>query len=323
MGISQDPSSRAKHDRRPNFGSCAVPNIASSRTSSGGLTSRIAMLARVQVEHELPERALEPRQTLLQHDEARARELRGGLEIHLAERFAELEMLLGRERVIALRAELVVLDIAVLVLAVRHLGERQVGNCGERLLELGGRRPSRPPPWPGSRPSARRPRPSASRRRPRPSSSSPRRSPSRPRCGAPAPCSSLPMIARRRSSSASRRVDSAGEPAPRQRRVEGVGIVANPFDVVHGVPPARHGWPDKTCEATPSSNGRPGHDESKLSAGVAYATAHSAGLLAEPARRRIGALSPASRPSAPTRSSPRRAAPAAPQATTGRARRAG
>ena len=58
---------------------------------------RVAMLARVQVEHELPERALQPRKPLLQHHEARAGELRRGLEIHLPERFAELEMLLRRE----------------------------------------------------------------------------------------------------------------------------------------------------------------------------------------------------------------------------------
>ena len=80
----------------------------------------------MQVEHELPERALQPREAALQHDEARAGQLRRGLEIHLAERLAELEMLLRRERVIALRPEMMVLDIAVLVRAVRHLVERQV-----------------------------------------------------------------------------------------------------------------------------------------------------------------------------------------------------
>ena len=90
----------------------------------------------MQIEHELPERALEPREPALQHDEARAGQFRGGLEIHLAERFAELEMLLRRERVIALRPEMVMLDVVVLVLAVGHLVERQVGNLRERLVQL-------------------------------------------------------------------------------------------------------------------------------------------------------------------------------------------
>ena len=73
------------------------------------------------------------------------------LEIHLAERFAELEMLLRRERVVALRAEAMMLDIVVRVLAVRHIVERQVGNLRQRLVELLGRASSPPPPAPGSR----------------------------------------------------------------------------------------------------------------------------------------------------------------------------
>ena len=38
VGISQNPSPAANWSSR-NFGNCAVPNIASSRTSTGGLIS--------------------------------------------------------------------------------------------------------------------------------------------------------------------------------------------------------------------------------------------------------------------------------------------
>ncbi len=48
-------------------------------------------------------------------------------------------MLLRDERIIALRSELVVFDIAVLVDAVGDVVGRQIGNAGECLRELGGR----------------------------------------------------------------------------------------------------------------------------------------------------------------------------------------
>ena len=54
----------------------------------------------------------------------------------MPERFAQLEMLLRLERVFALRAGLVMLDVAVLVLAVRHFGERQVRDRRENLVQL-------------------------------------------------------------------------------------------------------------------------------------------------------------------------------------------
>ena len=58
----------------------------------------------MQIEQKLPERALQPRQALLQHDKTRAGNFAASLEIHLAERFAEFEMLLRLEGVIALLA---------------------------------------------------------------------------------------------------------------------------------------------------------------------------------------------------------------------------
>ena len=84
----------------------------------------------------MSKRSFEPRQAALEHNKARARKLRGGFEVHLAERLAEFEMLLRRESIIALRPEMMVLDIGALVLAVRHLIERQIGNLRKRLVEL-------------------------------------------------------------------------------------------------------------------------------------------------------------------------------------------
>src|SRR5262249_31429647 len=84
---------------------------------------------------ELPKRALEPREAALQHHEARARQLRSGLEIHLPEPLAEIEMLLRREAVIALGTEAMMLDVAAWVLAVRHFGQRQIGDLRERVVE--------------------------------------------------------------------------------------------------------------------------------------------------------------------------------------------
>ena len=80
------------------------------------------------VEHELPERALESGETSLQKDETRAGELCRDLEVHLTERFAEIEMLFWRERIIAFRPEMVVLDIVACVFSVGDIVKRQVGN---------------------------------------------------------------------------------------------------------------------------------------------------------------------------------------------------
>ena len=98
------------------------------------------MLGRVQVEHELRQRAFEPREAGLEHHKARARELGRGLEVHQPQRLAQLEMLLRREIFffeIARQAELVMLDIVFGVLAVRHFVERQVRDRGENRVQLG------------------------------------------------------------------------------------------------------------------------------------------------------------------------------------------
>ena len=92
----------------------------------------IAVLAGLQIEHELAKRALEPGQLALQDDEARTGQLGRGLEIHQAQRLADLEMLLRREverRRLAMAADFA---IVVGIGAVRHVVERQIGDDGQR-----------------------------------------------------------------------------------------------------------------------------------------------------------------------------------------------
>ena len=93
------------------------------------------MLAGVHVEHELPECPLQPRQTLLEHHKASAGEFRRGLEIHLAECLAELKMLLRRERIIALSAEAMMLDVVACIFTVGHIVERDIRDLGERIVQ--------------------------------------------------------------------------------------------------------------------------------------------------------------------------------------------
>ena len=83
------------------------------------------------VEHELPECAFEPGKALLEHHKARAGKLSRRLEIHLSERFAQFEMLLGREGVIALGAKAMILDIFVRILANRDVIKRQVWDLNK------------------------------------------------------------------------------------------------------------------------------------------------------------------------------------------------
>ena len=84
------------------------------------------LLACVHIEHELAERALEPRQTLLQDNKAGAGEFGRKLEIHLSERFAQIEVLLRLEYVISFFAKYVMLDVAACIGAIRHVIERRV-----------------------------------------------------------------------------------------------------------------------------------------------------------------------------------------------------
>src|SRR5580704_15910919 len=101
----------------------------------------VTMLAGVQIEHELPERAREPRQPTLKHNETGAGELGSSLEIHLAERLAEIKMLLGPKAVVSLGPKMMMLDVLARILAVRHLVERQIRYLRKRLFQSLGELP--------------------------------------------------------------------------------------------------------------------------------------------------------------------------------------
>ncbi len=100
----------------------------------------IAELARMEVEHELGKRALEPRERSLEHAEAGTRELGRGGEIHEPERLAELPMLLGLEGEVARAAVAAELSVVRLVGADRHVPVGQIGQHGEKCIELGAER---------------------------------------------------------------------------------------------------------------------------------------------------------------------------------------
>jgi hypothetical protein len=91
----------------------------------------IAVLIGVEVEHELPDRALQPCEALLENDKARARQLCCGFKVHQAEAGTEIIVWFWRESVIARGTEHVMLHIAMLIDAVGHLVEWQIGNCGQ------------------------------------------------------------------------------------------------------------------------------------------------------------------------------------------------
>ena len=93
------------------------------------------MLVAVKVEHELPNRALHAGEPLLEHDKARTTEFGGGLEVHEAERATEIVMRFWRETVAAGLAEHMTLHVAVLVDAVRHLGQRQIRDRRQQAIQ--------------------------------------------------------------------------------------------------------------------------------------------------------------------------------------------
>ena len=96
------------------------------------------MLARVQVEHELPQRAMQPRDVMAQHHETAARHACAGLEIHAtAEALAQLHMILRREIERARRAPASHFLVGILVCALRHGILQQVGQSHLQRVELG------------------------------------------------------------------------------------------------------------------------------------------------------------------------------------------
>ncbi len=182
------------------------------------------MLARMQIEHELHQRALQPRQRALQHDEARARQFRRRLEIHQAQAPRRSRNAPSGcscwENAAARRCG-----------GLRHCRSRRARRARRQRADWGSRRARSPtrrapaspaPPSPASPPCAQRPPPSNPRRPARPCAPSPGRFPSRRHCAAPAPSAigRSPRGARRRGAiSASAR---GGRPRLARPAVEGL-----------------------------------------------------------------------------------------------------
>ncbi len=96
----------------------------------------VAVLARVQVEHEVDQGAREPRAGAAQHRESRGRDFRGPLEVENAERFAQIPV---RQRLEVERARLTVpanLDVVGRGPADRHARVRQVRQPEQRTAAL-------------------------------------------------------------------------------------------------------------------------------------------------------------------------------------------
>ena len=96
----------------------------------------VAVLAGVQLEHEVGQRALEAGQRAPQHDEARLGHPGGALEIHQAERLADLLVRLGREGELSRPTPAAHFDVLVLGLARRHRRVGHVRDLEEEALHL-------------------------------------------------------------------------------------------------------------------------------------------------------------------------------------------
>ncbi len=90
----------------------------------------------MQIDHEAGDCALELGETLFQDHKTRARHACRGLEIHLAERFTEIEMLFGLEVQLTRLTRAADLDIVVLILAVGRVGGRHVRQRREHRFKL-------------------------------------------------------------------------------------------------------------------------------------------------------------------------------------------
>ena len=96
----------------------------------------IAVLARVDVEHEVDQRAFQLRAQAPVEGEARAGDLGGALEIEDAEFGAEIPVRLGLEIELRGLAPAAHFDVVGFGAAHRHGFVRDVGNAGEQFLEL-------------------------------------------------------------------------------------------------------------------------------------------------------------------------------------------
>ena len=95
------------------------------------------MLGGVHVEHELHQRAVEPRAVPLEHDEARAADLRGTLEVENVEPRADLDVIVRIEVKRWLVAPNTHLDVVVFGETIRRVRMRKVRQVQQDRFELG------------------------------------------------------------------------------------------------------------------------------------------------------------------------------------------
>ena len=122
-----------------NFGSCPVPTSELRAHEVRHVDLGVAVLAGVQVEHVLDQRAVQAREAALQHDETRAGNPAGGFEIHrgVGELLADGDVIERREFELARRAPATHFDVVVFVAAVRHALVQRVRQAEHELVELG------------------------------------------------------------------------------------------------------------------------------------------------------------------------------------------
>ena len=102
-----------------------------------GFGLAVAELLRLDVEHEVGEGPFETRQTALEDDEARARDAHRGLEIHHAERRAQVDVVPRVEIEPGRFADPPHLHVRRLVETVGRVVRRQVGQRRQQLFDLG------------------------------------------------------------------------------------------------------------------------------------------------------------------------------------------
>ncbi len=95
----------------------------------------VAMLAGVQVEHEVHQRALQPRAQVPIDGEARAGQLGGALQVEDAQLLAQLPVRLGREVELRRRAPAAHFDVVRFGLADRNAVVGKIGDAGQDVAQ--------------------------------------------------------------------------------------------------------------------------------------------------------------------------------------------
>src|SRR3569623_324862 len=97
---------------------------------------RIAVRTGMQVQHELDQRAVQPRERTAHHRTARTGDFRSGLAVEQAELRAAIDVSLGREVELRRRAPTAHRDVVVLVPALWHGGVWDIRHAQQDAVEL-------------------------------------------------------------------------------------------------------------------------------------------------------------------------------------------